>query len=288
MLCVKHQRRLGGTGWRCAYVGLAVVATMVGCSSADEGGPTEPAAGGSSSVEGASGAGTSSSDPNGQTTPAAGGGGATSATGGTAGTTTGTGGTTETTGTGGTTESTPPPEITPPDDAVFFDDFENGAGNWTITQGFWTPTADATTVFTSSNEGNEARALAGDMTWTDMTVSGSVKITQMDDGRRIYLAARYIDSNNWYGAALYNSGDRKAQIRKKSAGSSSDISSVPFQFELNTWYRIELSIAGSELSLRVDDVPMTSGTDTEFAAGGIAVLADRSEVSWDDIVVTIP
>jgi hypothetical protein len=174
------------------------------------------------------------------------------------------------------------------DEVVFFDDFENGAGNWTVTQSLWTPTADVTTVFTSSNQGNEARALAGDMTWTDMTVSGSVKIMQMDDGRRIYLAARYIDSNNWYGAALYNSEDRRAQIRKKSGGSSSDIASVPFEFELNTWYRIELSIAGSELSLRVDDVLMTSGTDTEFAAGGIALLADRSEVSWDDIVVTIP
>jgi hypothetical protein len=275
MLCVKHQRRPGGIGRRCTCVGLAVLATVVGCSSSDEGGPTDSAAGGSSSVEGASGAG---------------GAGATTATGGSAGTTetTGTGGTTETTGTGGTTESTPPPDITPPADAAFFDDFENGAGNWTVTQSFWTPTADFTTVFTSSNEGNEARALAGDMTWTDMTVSGSVKIRQMDDGRRIYLAARYIDSNNWYGAALYNSGDRKVQIRKKSDGSSSDISSVPFQFEFNTWYRIELSISGSELSLRVDDVPMTSGTDTEFAAGGIAVLADRSEVSWDDIVVTIP
>jgi hypothetical protein len=285
MLCAEHQRRPGGIGHRCSCVGLAVLATLVGCSSSDEGGPTDSATGGSSSqVEGASGAG---------------GAGATTATGGSAGTTepTGTGGTTEPTATGGTTEPTAtggttatnaPPEITPPEGAVFFDDFENGAGNWTVTQSFWTPTADFTTVFTSSNEGNEARALAGDMTWTDMTVSGSVKIRQMDDGRRIYLAARYIDSNNWYGAALYNSGDRKVQIRKKSDGSSSDISSVPFQFEFNTWYRIELSISGSELSLRVDDVPMTSGTDTEFAAGGIAVLADRSEVSWDDIVVTIP
>ncbi len=50
----------------------------------------------------------------------------------------------------------------------------------------------------------------------------------------------------------------------------------------------EFSIAGSELVMRVDGVPMTSGTDTEFAAGGIALLADRSVVSWDDIVVTIP
>ena len=63
---------------------------------------------------------------------------------------------------------------------------------------------------------------------------------------------------------------------------------MPFQFEFDTWYRIELSIAGSDLSLRVDDVLVTSGTDTEFAAGRIALLADRSEVSWDDIVVTIP
>jgi pectate lyase len=149
--------------------------------------------------------------------------------------------------------------------------------------------AESTTGGSSSEDsasGGAAATAAGGS--AGATESGSVKITQMDDGRRIYLAARYIDSNNWYGAALYNAGTRRAQIRKKSAGSSTDISEVPFAFELNTWYRIELSISGSELSMRIDDVPMTSGTDTEFAAGGIALLADRSVVTWDDIVVTIP
>jgi hypothetical protein len=252
-------------------------------------GDTTDAAGTGGTTDTSGTGGTTGTTATGGTTDTTGTGGATDTTG-TGGATdpAGTAGTTDTTGTGGAPESGPPLVVTPPADAVFTDDFETGAGNWNVTQGYWTPTADVTTVLTSSNEGNEARALAGDMSWTDMTVSGSVKILNMDEGRRIYLAARYIDSNNWYGAALHNSGDREAQIRKKVLGASSDIAAVPFQFEFNTWYRIEFSIAGSELSMRIDGVPMTTGTDTEFAAGGIAVLADRSEVSWDDIHVTIP
>ena len=70
--------------------------------------------------------------------------------------------------------------------------------------------AESTTGGSSSEDsasGGAAATAAGGS--AGATVSGSVKITQMDDGRRIYLAARYIDSNNWHGAALHNAGTRR-------------------------------------------------------------------------------
>lgn len=182
----------------------------------------------------------------------------------------------------------PAPE--PPDatGAVFTDDFESGTSSWDITQGTCSATADATTVLTCINGGNEARAVAGDASWTDVTIAANVMIRQMDDGRRIYLAGRFIDSNNWYGAGFYNSGTRRVQIRKKVAGSSEDIAEATFPFELNTWYTLKLQISGSTLTLSVDGVVQAEGTDTEFTSGRVALLVDRSEVSWDNVVVTTP
>ena len=173
---------------------------------------------------------------------------------------------------------------------MFNDDFESGAGNWNITQSIWTLTADDTTVFTSANQGNEARAVAGDPTWTDLTVSARLKITSMGDSRRIHLAARYIDADNWYGAAFRNTGTRVVAIRKKVGGDSENIGTteVPFAFVEGTWYHVRFQIAGNELTMWVDDVRIASGTDDTFAQGSITLLADRCVVSWDDIVVTVP
>jgi hypothetical protein len=78
------------------------------------------------------------------------------------------------------------------------------------------------------------------------------------------------------------------QIRKKVDGSSSDIAESPFAFELDTWYTLEFKISGTTLTLSVDGVILVEGTDTQFTAGGVAFLVDRSEVSWDNVVVTVP
>lgn len=195
------------------------------------------------------------------------------------------------TDTGSATQTVDPgPPPVPPDatNAVFSDDFESGAANWNVTQGTCSVMAEATSVLNCLNGGNEARAVGGDATWTDLTVAANVKIRQIDDGRRIYLAARFVDSNNWYGAAFYNSGTRKVQLRKKVAGTSADIAEVPYPFELNTWYTLKLQISGSTLTLSVNDVVQIEATDTQFASGSVALLVDRSEVSWDNVVVTTP
>jgi pectate lyase len=107
-----------------------------------------------------------------------------------------------------------------------------------------------------------------------------VNIHQIDDGKRIYLAGRFTDSNNWYGAALYNSGTRKVQIRKKVDGSSDDIASVDHPFELDVWYALSLVLSGPALSVSLDGVPMLDGMDADFSSGTIALLVDSADVAW--------
>jgi hypothetical protein len=189
-----------------------------------------------------------------------------------------------------TTDTAPAEAPVPPDatGAVFSDDFEGGGANWDVIQGSCLPAQDATMVMTCTNGGNEARAVAGDPTWTDFTVAANVMIRQIDDGKRIYLAGRFTDADNWYGAAFYNSGTRKIQLRKKVEGSSDDIAATNFEWEDNKWYTVQLSMSGTTLSMSVDGTPLLEATDEDFAAGSIALLVDSSEVSWDNVVVTTP
>jgi hypothetical protein len=175
-----------------------------------------------------------------------------------------------------------------PEGTLFMDDFETGSTKWTITQGTCMIAADETSVLNCINGGNEARAYAGEV-WGEYSVQARVKLNAMDPDRRVYLAGRFTDSNNWYGAAIYNHAPMQVQLRKKVAGTSSDIVEGPYAFELGTWYTLKLELKGSTLTLSVNDViQLQTDTDTQFSSGKIALLVDRSDVSWDDVLVTNP
>jgi hypothetical protein len=195
------------------------------------------------------------------------------------------------TGTGGTTV------VVTPEGTLFMDDFESGAAKWMVKQGTCSIQADSdadggmtngTNVFECINGGNEARALAGDVVWGEYTVQASVKVNAMDPGRRIHIAARFMDSNNWYGAAIYNGSPYEVQIRKKLAGTSSEVARVPYPITLGTWYTLKFEVKGSTLRLYVNDTLQIETTDTSFASGQVALLVDRSDVSWDNVQVTNP
>jgi hypothetical protein len=212
---------------------------------------------------------------------------------GTAGTTGGGGstGSAGTTGVGGGTI------VDTPLGTLLMDDFESGAAKWMVTQGTCSITADTdadggmsdgTNVMNCINGGNEARAIAGQVGWGEYTVKAKIKVNEMDAGRRIYLAARFTDSSNWYGAAIYNGSPYEVQIRKKVAGTSTDIARVSYPIVLGTWYTLKLEVKGATLRLSVNDVVQLEATDTSFSAGEIALLVDRSDISWDDVTVTNP
>jgi hypothetical protein len=227
------------------------------------------------------------------------GGGGSSSNPGTAGTTgaagTGSGGATGTAGVTGSGGSAP--IVVTPEGTLLMDDFESGVAKWTVTQGTCSIAADSaadggasngTNVLNCINGGNEARALAGQVGWGEYSVQAKVKVNAMDPGRRIYLAARFTDSSNWYGAAIYNGTPFEVQLRKKVAGMSSDVARATYPIALGTWYTLKLEVKGSMLRVFVDGVLQIETTDPQFSSGQIALLVDRSDVSWDDVIVTNP
>jgi len=187
-------------------------------------------------------------------------------------------------GTGGSADVIVPT----PEGTLFMDDFESGVAKWDVTQGTCSALADGTTVFNCINGGNEARALAGDIGWGEYSVQARVKVNAMDAGRRIYLAGRFTDSNNWYGAGIYNATPPEVQIRKKVGGMSMDVARATFPIAVGTWYTLKLEMKGSTLRLSVDGVLQLEITDSTFHSGKIALLVDRSDISWDDVIVTNP
>ena len=63
---------------------------------------------------------------------------------------------------------------------------------------------------------------------------------------------------------------------------------MPYPIAIGTWYTLKFEVRGSTLRLFIDGVLQIETTDPQFNAGRIALLVDRSEVSWDDVLVTNP
>jgi pectate lyase len=191
--------------------------------------------------------------------------------------------------TGGTSGGAANPTGGTPSGTLFTDDFESGSAKWTIKQGACSIVADGTNVLHCEQGTNEARALAGDLTWGDYTVTARIKPIVLGAGKRVHLAARYTDSNNWYGAAFYNSSPVAIEIRKKVAGTSSTLATSTYPWvAATTWYKVAFKVSGTTLSMSIDDVTQLTIDDAQFASGQIAFLADQSEASIDDVVVTNP
>jgi len=171
--------------------------------------------------------------------------------------------------------------------SVFCDNFESGTAQWTPLQGTWATATDGSSVYTCALGTNEARSQAGSLSWTDYTVSARIKLIQLTTGRRIYLAARFTDADNWYGAGFY-AGTPGVQVRKKLTGTSTTLNSATFTWIANQWYLVAFKVSGSTLTMFIDGAQVVTATDTSFATGSIALLADQSQISVDNVVVTVP
>jgi pectate lyase len=131
---------------------------------------------------------------------------------------------------------------------------------------------------------------AGNVNWTDQVVEAKVKVLAFTGSSSSYLVgiyARFKDLDNHYYVALDSYGAVK--IRKKTSGNNTSITSeAPTPYALNTWYTIKLEVIGSSLKAYVDGIPVLVATDTEIAAGGIALGTKNATAEFDDVRVTGP
>jgi hypothetical protein len=222
-------------------------------------------------------------------------GGAASSTGGTPGTSGGTGGAVASSGgTPGTGGAVVGVDAGPPGTLLFSDDFESGPGKWATPLPGWSIVADGSKVFSQSAIENKLHvAAAGDVAWTDQVVEARVKVLSFGGSSTSYSAAvfaRFKDESNHYYAALQSDGQFK--IKKKAGGSNSSISTGAKGITVtpNTWYSVKLSVIGSTINLYIDGSPMPvlTTTDTDIAAGGIAVGTTNATAEFDDVKVTVP
>jgi hypothetical protein len=177
-------------------------------------------------------------------------------------------------------------------EVLFFDDFEGAADKWvSVPSDGWAIVADGSNVYKQGTLDTAFRvSSAGDASWTDQVVEAKVKVLAFQGSSSSYLAgvyARFQDFDNHYYVSFDSYGAVK--IRKKSGGNNTSLTSeAPTDVVLGTWYTVKLEVIGSTLKAYVDGVPVLVATDTDIAAGGIAVGTKNATAEFDDVRVTKP
>lgn len=170
--------------------------------------------------------------------------------------------------------------------ALFSDDFNDGNANgWTATSGTWGIITDGSPAYKQSGT-SEGRTSAGSSSWKDYSVQAKIKLDTFNAGNRVYLAARYVDGNNYYAASLYNNNGGTLEIRKKVSASSSTLVSKSYALTTGIWYDVKLVVEGTSIQLYVGGVLQLSATDSSQSAGAIGLITQGGAMAkYDDIVV---
>ncbi len=173
---------------------------------------------------------------------------------------------------------------------LFSDDFEDGkADEWDATKGEWeVAEADGGRVYHEFTDG-EGRAHLKDASWQDFRVEARVKVVQFGGETRAFLCGRYVDGGNYYAASLYNrdeggmielrcklNGATKELVRKNLAGGVKE----------GHWYKVAIEMRGDTIQVYVDDELQLTAKDSSLTEGSVGLIAYKSRVQYDDVVVT--
>ena len=169
----------------------------------------------------------------------------------------------------------------PGDDALFAEDFEAGMDDWTTAEGNWSIVNDGTSVLKQSDrDAWEAIATAGDLGWTDYSVSGKFKLHNGYAG----LLGRVDADGNMY---LFDVNELGYCIwRKYQEGWSQLTSDNEYPVSVDEWHTFKMTFEGSTITAFIDGEQVGAPvTDNLIGSGKIGIRSSYGTFSIDDIVV---
>lgn len=167
------------------------------------------------------------------------------------------------------------------------DDFEDGnAAGWTTTGGTWIVnwSVDSSRVLRESSFAAGALARRGSLTLRDYTVAADVRPESFNGlPGSAGVVARASSTTSYY-AFVLNANDT-VSLTRTIGSTTSTLASAKFTVDLDTWYRVSLTVSGQRLTGSVGDVSLST-TDGYLYQGPAGLTSTWSNSSYDDVVVS--
>jgi hypothetical protein len=175
---------------------------------------------------------------------------------------------------------------------LFSDDFESDAigsfpTGWSSSGGgTWAVAQDGTQVVNLSTAVSPTfrELVAGNVSWTDYTVTAQVKLTsQTLTGTAIGIAGRRQSASTSY--MLFISEAAKWKIYKQVNSGWTLLGSGLYPASANTWYTLSLTFSGNNITGLINGVVVGSFIDNSITSGGISLIS-KGLTEYDNISVT--
>jgi hypothetical protein len=173
---------------------------------------------------------------------------------------------------------------------AFSDNFSAGAGNWTVTSGFYDyylVNVNGNNRLLVYNDGSTlSRVVAGQSSWANYSYQATLNIDAISTGSASLLA-RVQDNTHLYFFG-YNVALGEWMIALRNGPTVSILAtSAPFALVPDQDYTVRADLNGSSLKLYVGGVLQVSTTDATFASGQIGFSATNALALLDDVTVTV-
>jgi hypothetical protein len=131
---------------------------------------------------------------------------------------------------------------------LYQSDFNSGAPDWHFRNGAWT-TADG--VFRQTAIATDCRAIVGDSSWRDYTVS--VRARKLGGREGFIVLFNVVDDQNWIWWNLGGWGNTKHAVETSIAGRKSTLGeSVLGHIDVDHWYDIRIELKGGRIRCFLD------------------------------------
>ncbi len=139
--------------------------------------------------------------------------------------------------------------VTQGDRVLFEDDFKSGAGRWKVVRGEWKVGDGA---FRQSGPQENLRALAGDSSWQDYTLT--LKARKLGGAEGFLIMFRSRDDRNWYWWNIGGWNNIQHAVQKEVGGAPTLVSPyAPGRVETGRWYDIRIELQGPRIRCYLDD-----------------------------------
>ena len=183
--------------------------------------------------------------------------------------------------------------MTTPGTVLFSDDFESDTvgsvpNGWTVETGTaWSTQVDGTQVLKQGSTSTSTLygIAAGSLSWTDYSVSASVKpgVGSTYYGAVVALDGRRQDISNFYTVLLKNGNSW--YLGKKVNGVFTTLASGFTSINSSSWYTWTLSMTGSSISASMNGATLSTVNDSTFSAGNIG-FKTTAQAEFDNVSVT--
>lgn len=163
------------------------------------------------------------------------------------------------------------------------DDFSDGnAAGWTVSGGSWSVSGGA---YRQTGTGSDARAQAGQASWTNYAVQVRAQPTAFNGSNRfVAVLGRAQSMTSYYYLALRS--NNTVELKKLAAGTSTTLAAAPTPVAVGTAYTLRLEMSGTALRGWVNGSVLVSASDGQFAAGRAGLATFNASAVFDDVLVT--